>query len=99
MANEWRITMIALLALLSSGAGRYGGERLTFETVECVGETERFEGFEVATDRWTEFTDSNGTGTGPDCSGMCCRRTDGTRSFVTTTDPGRRRQSPGLPGG
>lgn len=40
---------------------RYGGEGLTFETVECVGETERFEGFEVATDCWTEFTDSDGS--------------------------------------
>lgn len=39
---------------------RYGGEPSTFETVECVGETERFEGFEVATDCWTEFTDPEG---------------------------------------
>jgi len=55
-ANIRTRNSVAVLRLFE----RYGGKRLAFETVECVGETQRFEGFEVATDCWTEFTDSDG---------------------------------------
>lgn len=39
---------------------RFGNRRLEFDGVECLGELERFEGFEVATDCWTEFSDPDG---------------------------------------
>lgn len=55
-ANIRTRNSVAVLRLFE----RYGGEPLAFEAVECVGETEQFEGFEVATDCWTEFTDSQG---------------------------------------
>lgn len=55
-ANIRTRNSVAVLRLFE----RYAGKQLTFETVECIGETEKFEGFEVATDCWTEFTDSNG---------------------------------------
>jgi len=56
-ANIRTRNSVAVLRLLD----RYGGKRLALETVECVGETQRFEGFEVATDCWTEFADSAGS--------------------------------------
>lgn len=55
-ANIRTRNSVAVLRLF----GRYGGRELAFDRVECLGETERFEGFEVATDCWTEFAEADG---------------------------------------
>jgi len=55
-ANIRTRNSVAVLRLFE----RYGGRELTFDAVECLGATERFDGFEVSTDCWTEFTDADG---------------------------------------
>lgn len=55
-ANIRTRNSVAVLKLFE----RFGDRRLEFEAVECLGEPERFEGFEVVTDCWTEFSDPDG---------------------------------------
>jgi hypothetical protein len=55
-ANIRTRNSVAVLKLFE----QYGGKDLALSTIECLGETERFEGFDVATDCWTEFIDADG---------------------------------------